>query len=171
MCKDLKVSTNEIIGGDGLYDSDSDSLEDNTQPLNHEDAAKMNAAANGVYATLVPLFANDDLPTIHVDKSIFTVGRDKCQVDGTINAKFVSRRHFYVEHVGDDTFLKNLSEYSTFINGIKVGNGQRHPLPQEAIIGFLCLDKAYKFLRKDYGHGVEYGQFPTVVRDKYVLGK
>ena len=171
MCKDLKVSTDEISGVDGLHDSDSDSLEDNTQPLNDEDAAKMNAAASGVYATLVPLFPDDDLPTIHVDKALFTVGRDKCQVDGTINAKFVSRRQFCVEHVGENTFLKNLSDYSTFINGIKVGNGQRHPLPQEAIIGFSCLDKAYKFLRKEYGHGVEYHKFPTVVKDKYVLGK
>ena len=32
------------------------------------------AAAAPAYATLVPLVANDDLPTIHVDKAIFTVG-------------------------------------------------------------------------------------------------
>ena len=152
-------------------DSDSDAHEVSTQPLNPEDAAKMNEAANAVFATLVPLPPNNELPTIHIDKAIYTIGRDKCQVDGTINAKFVSRRHFSLERIGENTYLKNLSDYNTYVNEIKVANGQRHPLPQDAIIGFSQEDKSYKFMRKDYGHGVDYLGFPTEIRDKYVVGK
>ena len=161
----------EDMNASASSDSDSDVHEVNTQPLNQEDAAKMNEAANAVYATLVPLPPNSDLPTIHVDKEMFTIGRDKCQVNGTVNAKFVSRRHFSVERVGENTFVKNLSDYSTYVNEIKVGNGQRHPLPQDAIIGFSQMDKSYKFIRKEYGHGIDYLGFPAGIRDKYVVGK
>ena len=156
---------------DATSDSDSDDHGVNTQPLNKEDAANLNQAANEVYATLVPLSPKSDLPTIHLNKLVFTVGRDKCQVDGIINAKFVSRRHFYIERDGENTFIKNLSHYSTYVNEKKVGNGQRRPLPQDAIIGFSEDDKSYKFMRKDYGQGVNYLGFPAQIRDKYVIGK
>ena len=156
---------------DATSDSDSDDHGVNTQPLNKEDAANLNQAANEVYATLVPLSPKSDLPTIHLNKLVFIVGRDKCQVDGMINAKFVSRRHFYIERDGENTFIKNLSHYSTYVNEKKVGNGQRRPLPQDAIIGFSEDDKSYKFMRKDYGQGVDYLGFPAQIRDKYVVGK
>ena len=129
----------------------------------------MNEAANSVYATLVPLSPNSDLQTIHINKNEFTIGRDKCQVDGAINATFVSRLHFCVELSGENTFLKNLSEHGTYVNEIKVSKGQRHPLPQDAVIGFSRKDTSYKFIRKEYGHCEDHLRFPAEIRENYVI--